>query len=103
MTGVLVKSEEIFRLKSLQLKATHSGHSMSHLVDKMVESPEVQENLKLRQVCAMVTPGLFEQVENTCNTLGLSKRELLTLALVDVIEKAETILAEVDPYAGRND
>lgn len=94
-----MKFDELVRMKALQLKAQYSGQSLMELVgEHQLELPEVQKDLKLRQVCAMVTPGLFQKLEATCDSLSISKREFITMALSEAIDQAETIVAEVDPF-----
>lgn len=96
-----MRFDELVRLKALQLKAVHSGQTiMESLGEQQLALPEVAKELKLRQVCAMVTPQMFDKVEATCELLSISKREFITQALIEAIEKAEEIVADVDPFSG---
>jgi hypothetical protein len=93
-----MRFDETIRLRALQLKALHSGQTNSDLLEAQLQLPEVSENLKLRQVCAMVSPQLFTELEGTCELLGMSKRKFVEGALIDAIEKASAIVNEVDPF-----
>lgn len=94
-----MKFDELVRMKALQLKALNTGQTtMEAFGESQLELPEVQKELKLRQVCAMVAPGLFDQLETTCNLLSISKREFITMALVEAIDRAEGIVVDVDPF-----
>lgn len=95
-----MKFDELIRLKALQLKSVTSGQANSELLESQLQLPEVSEGLKLRQVCAMVSPQLFDELEGTCELLGMSKRRFVEGALVEAIDKAAAIVSEVDPFSG---
>jgi hypothetical protein len=99
-----MKFDEVIRLKALQLKALNSGQSNQELIDAQLDLPEVSKELKLRQVCAMVSPQLFNELEGTCELLGISKRRFVEGALVEAIDRAAAIVNEVSPFdqAGAN-
>jgi hypothetical protein len=93
-----MRSDEILRLKALQLKQLNStgvsdGRIIDHLID---QEPEVQE--KLRNICAFISPALFADVEGLCSLLDLSKREVVQMALVDLVKKAGKIVDQVNPF-----
>lgn len=50
----------------------------------------------------MVSPAIFEKLEGLCSMLGVSKRQFITGALVDAMDRAEGIVADVDPFQGGN-
>lgn len=95
-----MKFDEIVRMKALQLKASTSGQTLMEVVgESQLELPEIQKELRLRQVCAMVTPGLFQKLEAACDQLSISKRLFITMAVEEAIDRAESIVAEVDPFS----
>jgi len=94
-----MKTNELLTLQALKLKQLNTvGHTMSGaLVDRMIDSsPEAKE--KLRNICAFITPKLFEDIENLCGILDLSKRQFVEMALRDLVEKAEATLSELDVH-----
>ncbi len=98
-----MKFDELIKLKALQLKADQTGASlMEALGESQLELPEVTEGLKLRQVCAMVSPALFQELEGTCELLGITKRKFVEVSLIDAMNRAAVIVSEVDPFQGRN-
>lgn len=92
--------EETVRLKALKVKEFHQrGSDMAdQLIDMMaVEAPE------LRNICAHISVALFDEVEDVCRMLEMSKRRFVELALVDALQRAHGVLNEVQPFALRED
>lgn len=94
-----MKFDELVRLKALQLKAVNTGQTMMELVDAQLQLPEVSEHLKMKNVCAMIAPALFNELEGTCELLGISKRKFIEGALIEAIDKAAAIISEVEPFS----
>lgn len=92
--------DELVHLKALQLKQlnTEGGTVNDYVVDQLIDAGH--QYPQLRQVCAMVTTELFEKLDATCKTLEISKRRFVEAALQDAITRAETIVADVDPFPG---
>lgn len=95
-----MKTDEVLILQALKLKQLQvDGTDLSgDLLDELVLAnvPEVKE--KLRNICAFISPELFNKVENLCSLLGLSKRQFVEMALCDLIEKADATLERFDAY-----
>ena len=87
------------QLQALKLKASNEG-SHPAFVDVLLENPANKEGLKkdFRNVCALIHVSQFEQLENLCSLLDLSKREVISMALNDFIPKANAIVLEVNPF-----
>lgn len=99
-----MRTDETLLLQVLKFKQLNTkGHSLGHdLIGRMVEEhPEVKE--KMRNICAFITPELFGQIENLGNLLELSKREIVEMALLDFVEKANKVIREVDPMPSQED
>lgn len=90
---------ETIQLQSLKLKASIEG-SHPTLIDSILENPMNQEEIKkqFRNVCALISIPQFEQLEQLCNMLDLSKREVIGMALSDFLIKANAIVSEVNPF-----
>lgn len=90
---------QTIQLQALKLKASIEG-SHPTLIDAVLEDPANKEELKkeFRNVCALIHFQQFEQLENLCNLLDLSKREVISMALNDFIPKANAIVSDVDPF-----
>ena len=95
-----MRTDETLLLQVLKFKQLNTrGHSLGHdLVGRMIEDqPEVKE--KMRNICAFITPELFEKIEGLGNILELSKREIVEMALLDFVDKANKVVEEVDPFS----
>lgn len=92
---------ETLRLQALKLKQINTrGSSIPDalLSEAIRQDPEVKA--QFRNICALISPQLFEKVENLSNVLDLSKREFVEMALIEFVELAEKTLREVDPFPG---
>lgn len=84
-----MKFDEVIQLQVLKLKALNHGKSeiLNGVVDELAE-----QSTQLRQVCAKVSPQLFDELENVCMLLDMSKRQFIEGALIDALDRAkETI------------
>lgn len=82
-----MKFDEVIQLQALKLKAASHGRLPGGVVDRLVE-----EAPQLRQMCAKVSPELYERLENVCAALDMSKREFIEGAVSDALQRAvETI------------
>jgi hypothetical protein len=90
---------QTIQLQALKLKATMEG-SHPTLVDSILENPINKEELKkeFRNVCSLIHVQQFDELENLCSLLDLSKREVISMALNDFIPKANAIVSEVNPF-----
>lgn len=86
-----MKFEEVIQLQALKLKAMNSyGSVPSSIVDSMAEaSPQ------LRQMCAKVSPQLYEELENVCTLLDMSKRQFIEGAVADALQRAKETIEKV--------
>jgi len=95
-----MNTDEILTLKALQLKSTISGSGNSDLVDHVIAAHPDEMKKSLRNICAFITPQLFERVESVCSNLQMSKRQVVEMALVDFMDKVDSIMTKVDPFEG---
>lgn len=92
-----MKTDEVLILQALKFKQLHTqGHDMpGDVLEQMMDAlPEVKE--KLRNICAFISPVLFEEIEGLCGMLELSKRQFVEMALRDMVEKAKATIAQFD-------
>jgi len=94
-----MNSTETLRLQALKLKqlTTNGNDFPDALVEAMIKQNPT-EALPLRNVCAFVSQQLFDEIEGLCNTLSISKRRFVEMALIDLIDKANGIIEEVQPF-----
>lgn len=90
---------QVIQLQALKLKSTIDGHH-PHAIDSIIAQPENAEALKqdFRNVCALISHHQFQQLENICSLLDLSKREVITMALSDFFPKVNGIVSDINPF-----
>lgn len=82
--------DELIRYKALHLKYVSDNQG---LMD-MIELDQVEHNIPMKNVCAMVSQQLFDSLTNTCSLLDISKRSFIEGALIEALNKAEKIIEE---------
>ena len=82
--------DDLIRYKALNLKYIASGSNLLDLVDK--GSPGITAEIPMKNVCAMITQQLFDDLTNTCGLLDISKRQFIESAIIEALKKAESIL-----------
>jgi hypothetical protein len=93
-----MNATETLILKSLQCKALHHGADTANIIDSLLSQNPEQADLITKNVCARIPLVLAEHMENLGALLELNKREIITLALIDFLEKAEATLTAYDAW-----
>lgn len=96
-----MNTREILILKTLQLKQLNQqGHSFEagQLVDQLLASDPQKADELTKNVCARIPVHLAQEMESVCGLLNLNKREMITMALEDFLEKAAATLDEFDAF-----
>jgi hypothetical protein len=96
-----MNSTETLRLQALKLKQlTTNGNDFSDaIVDELIKQ-NPGETAPLRNICAFISPVLFDEIDGLCSTLTISKRRFVEMALIDLVAKANSIVEEVQPFEG---
>ena len=91
-----MNTRETLILKALECKKLHNGADNNRFVDALLDqNPEMAEALT-KNVCARLPIGLVEEMEGLSGLLDLNKREMITLAIIDFLEKARGVIEEFD-------
>ena len=91
-----MNTRETLILHALQFKQLHDGSGNQDLLDHLlVEHPERADELT-KNVCARIPLSLAEEMESIGEILSLNKRELITLAIRDLLDKAKLVIDEFD-------
>lgn len=96
----IMNTRETLVLKTLLFKElSTTGSSMAgDLIDKLLDQDPTQADKLTKNVCARIPLPLAEEMENLGGLLGLNKREVITLALRDFLEKAKDTITEFDAW-----
>ena len=86
--------DEVIRYKALALKSSISGATGS---DLFIDQLDISNTPSMRNICATIHISLFEKVESITNLLNISKRQFVEHALIEAVEKANSIIKEVNP------
>jgi len=82
--------------KKLTYKALGFLYQNDFLIDAAMEnpSPELQAKFKIKNVCAVIPGVLVERLESTLSLLNMTKGEFLTSAIIDALDKADSVMEE---------
>ena len=85
--------DQFIQYKALDFKFGSSG---AVLLDAVLRDPEQAEKLPLKNVCAKLHVDLVKRLDETVNTLQMSKREFIEYAIIEALNRADVIMDEVD-------
>ena len=85
-----------------EFKHVHSGASIDGLVDHLLAQNPDQADSITKNVCARIPVALAEEMEQLGGLIGLNKRQIITMAIVDFLEKANGVMNEFDAWPGEH-
>ena len=93
-----MNSRETLIFQALKFKSQHTGSVNSFLLDAVLGDSDYSDPISkiTRNVCAMVPIELANEMDQLCGILEMSKREMITLAITDFLDKARDVLVEFD-------
>ena len=79
--------DETIQLQVLKLKSSYSGRGpiLEHILEKH-DTPEV------RQMCAKVSTVLYDDLEQVCSLLDMTKRDFIESAVGDALKRAHEVI-----------
>lgn len=84
--------KEIITHRCLDFKLSGIGGS---LLDELIETkPHLSKQFK--NVCAPIPLDVAKRLEDTLNTLNLTKREFMTQAILSALDETQAIMDEID-------
>lgn len=92
-----MNTRETLILKALQSKALQAGADNGFLDVLLSQNPEQADQLT-KNVCARIPIELARDMEGLGGLLDLNKREIITLAIRDFLDKANDTLTEFDAW-----
>jgi hypothetical protein len=90
----IMNTREKLILQTLKFKQSMTGTGNSAFVDHLLDqNPEKADEIT-KNVCARIPLQMFEDMEGMSVLLDLNKREIMTMALSDFLEKAKATVTE---------
>lgn len=70
------------------------------LLEMSLRDPQNEEFIKkqMKNVCALISVKLFDQLDGVCDVLEISKRQFIEYAIIEALAKAENIMEETGFY-----
>ena len=91
-----MNTEEILTLQALKFKQELLNGEQDLPTDAPAWMRDVDiGNDDTRNICALISVPLFEEINSLCSVLSMSKRRFAELALRDMAEKATKAIAAV--------
>jgi len=88
--------DDLLRLKALEMKRLASGGG--DVQDRIIDDLLKRDGGEFRNMCAHISPQLYSEIENICESLDVSKRRFVEGALIDAVKRATAIVEEVKPF-----
>lgn len=89
-----MKTVDKLTLHALRLKELNSrGFTGADLTEIALDQNEGLKE-KLKNLCAYISPALFDQVTEISELLGLTKREIVEMAVIDFLAKSWEIIEQ---------
>jgi hypothetical protein len=82
--------DDLIRFKALNFRYTYENQG---LIDMAVEG-QLEHNIPMKNVCAMITQQLFDDLSNVCGLLDISKRAFIEAALIEALQKAHQVMEQ---------
>lgn len=96
-----MRFDELIRYKALSFKAMLHGTNSAIFVDKLIEEQGGLPSTK--NICASISLELFDEVESITGLLSLSKRQFVEGAIIEAVQKAKSIIEEVNPTENQDE
>jgi hypothetical protein len=71
------------------------------LLDHFLQDPDTAQQLKLKKLQFDVLPDVHQDVDAVCALLGMSKREFLTAATMQALDKAHEVINKNDIFPSK--
>lgn len=85
-----MKLDELLRYKALHFRYVHDNAGLMDLI----ANDEIPNNVPMKNVCAMVSQQLFDELTNVCGLLDISKRAFIEAALIEALNRAAEVMEQ---------
>jgi hypothetical protein len=90
--------DQTIQFRALRFKAHVEGSAYNSSHMEKIFASEAERNDYFKTVCAPIALPLFERLNSTLDTLDISKRQFIELALIEALDRADVIIREVDIF-----
>lgn len=96
----MIANNEFMLMKALNFKYIGTNDT-GKLLEYAIENGDLDnsETAPIKNVCAKLAVPLVDKLEDVCETLGMSKRAFIEIALTNLIAEFEAIADEYDIYS----
>lgn len=92
-----MKLEELVTLKALEAKRANMGHG--DVQDRIIDDVFLkQDGGPFRNLCTHISNVLFDEIDELCASLDISKRRFVEGALIDAVKRSNAIVSSVKPF-----
>jgi hypothetical protein len=95
---IMDHTRETLIFNALKFKRSHQNTGNQDLVDHLLDANPEKADEITRNVCARISLPMSQELEGYASMLGMSKREIITLALSDFFAKAQAVMDEFDAH-----
>ena len=81
---------QTLQLHALKLKAVHASGISGHALEAVIEANATAT----RQICARISPELYEEVSTLSQLMDMPQRQFIELALAHAVNQAHKTLEE---------
>lgn len=96
--SIMDHTRETLIYSVLKFKRAHQNTGNQEMVDHLLDQNPEQADQITRNVCARISLPMSNDLEGFAGLLGMSKREIITLALSDFFDKARAVMDEFDAH-----
>lgn len=82
--------DDLIRFKALNFRYSFENQG---LIDMLAEG-KMEHNVPMKNVCAMITQQLFDELSDVCSLLDISKRAFIEAALIEGLKKARQLMEQ---------
>jgi hypothetical protein len=94
-----MKFDQEILMRALQFKNMVEGQSSGNTegMEKLIEE-HASKSDEFKTVCAPISVPLFERMGEAMQTLGMSKRQFIEMAIIEALDRADDIFTSVDIF-----
>jgi hypothetical protein len=96
--------EEFLLMQALKAKDRNSPSGLdSEMSDSLIDDAVDNKRIPTRNLCASVSPQMFDKVDFVCDLLYMSKRRFIEECIVEGLKKADKVFAQVELFTNEKE